>query len=101
MTDSQNTHTPGPWYGKHSVYTDQGIIASESTGATIAACYTNAADTRLIAASPKLLHYLKMMIEWAESTVVPVVKDSEILPRGFDAARSLVYDVTSEDVTSK
>jgi hypothetical protein len=66
MTDAKNT--PGPWYGKHSVYTDQGLIISEATGETIAVCLTNEADTLLLAAPHDLLAALRELADWPHNS---------------------------------
>jgi hypothetical protein len=87
-------HTPGPWYGEHSVYTDQGIITSESAGNTIAVCYTCKADTDLIASAPDLLAALITLAEHAQETY-PHFES----PRGqadIAAAWSAIYKARGE-----
>ena len=54
-------HAPGPWYARPSAGNDihgQSIVASESTGKSIAVVYDGNADAQLIATAPELLQSL-------------------------------------------
>jgi len=53
-------HTSGPWYARISS-ADQGLIASESTGETIAVTY-RPNNAQLVAAAPDLLAALRECI---------------------------------------
>lgn len=63
---NEQTHTPGPWYdGKMATNSDQGIVASEITGESIAVIYDKK-NLPLIAAAPELLEALKLLADYAE-----------------------------------
>jgi len=53
-------HTPGEWYAKPTAGDHQQVIASDTTGATVALVYDPAnGDADLIAAAPDLLAALR------------------------------------------
>jgi hypothetical protein len=59
-------HAPGPWYARPSAGNDihgQSIVASESTGKSIAVVYDGNADAQLIAAAPELLETLCSVLD--------------------------------------
>ncbi len=59
-------HTPGEWYAKPTAGNHQYIIASESTGATVALIYDPSnGDAALIAAAPDLLAALRDLLDYA------------------------------------
>ena len=61
MTASK--HTPGPWYATMGSG-GQGLVASETSGQTVAVVYRGVPDAHLIAAAPEMLEALRqIMIE--------------------------------------
>lgn len=61
-------HTASPWYCSN-LEANQPIIASEVTGETVAVCYTNAADARLLEAAPELLGALNALLEKSQVAI--------------------------------
>lgn len=67
MIETKTTRTHGPWYAKQSAGGHQGLVISETTGATVAVAY-DPCDTDMLAAAPDLLAALEMICAKAEET---------------------------------
>jgi hypothetical protein len=62
----EQKHTPGPWYGRATDGTGQGVIYDEETGVAVAVAF-NSKDTLLIAAAPGLLEACEAFVRHIET----------------------------------
>lgn len=81
-------HAPGPWYARPSAGNDihgQSIVASESTGKSIAVVYDGNADAQLIATAPDMLAALRDVVEELKHAAHIVNLDEDAIGRAKTA----------------
>ena len=95
-------HTPGPWY-KASSGPSQGLVISETTGATVAVTYDKR-DTDLVAAAPELLslcrealHYMETPGDFSDKDVFALMRTLDVYgypPSDEDKASHFITNIT-------
>lgn len=82
--------TPGAWYHKESAGGHQGLVISESTGASIAVTYDRA-DAPAVALLPEFVAALRDCVESLEAAMEDPEADRDAMPPpALDRARLLL-----------